>query len=353
VRSPYFLYPDEATVKGSTLAASCLLTTLLNENKIGLARFVRTSSSAPSLLALIPQKEVISKEGIQTAPPGFHAVVLPFRDDIRELPHINLTQTVRPEDDDDEEEEDVQVTTTSKDGLLVDSDDEGTKTISKKSGNSNPLSNRLYSTKLSKAVTRLVKDSVNIDKSALFDIPNPVLQKQWHMLQALAMDTAASSSSSSSLSASLSLPNASSSSASKTTWNEKRDDLLQPNRKAWNAKYHLSIGFMNALPFGGLTSGTSPKKKATASKRKPAGGGGGGGGDNVFDSDDESGGKKKRAKPTVTELTDDEWAVMAASGTLESQTIPNLKAYLKKHGQPVSGKKSDLVERVLDLLSSV
>mmetsp|Transcript_33890 Transcript_33890/g.43704 ORF Transcript_33890/g.43704 Transcript_33890/m.43704 type:complete len:116 (+) Transcript_33890:369-716(+) len=115
--------------------------------------------------------------------------------------------------------------------------------------------------------------------------------------------------------------------------------MLQPNRKLWGSKYHLSMAFLNELPSGGLASSTSKKK--APSKRKPAGG----------DSDDD-GGKTKRAKPQVTALSDEEWKIMAQNGTLETQTIPNLKDYLKRHGLPLSGKKADLVERVYDALSS-
>ena len=66
-RSPYFLYPDETTVKGSTVACSALLRACLDQQRVGLARFVRTASSAPQLVALVPQAEETGEGGAQVS----------------------------------------------------------------------------------------------------------------------------------------------------------------------------------------------------------------------------------------------------------------------------------------------
>ena len=66
--------------------------------------------------------------------------------------------------------------------------------------------------------------------------------------------------------------------------------------------------------------------------------------------------KKRKPKADLEGDDDDggpdiDWVALAASGGVAKQTVPNLKAFLKSKGLPVGGKKADLVERALSVLS--
>ena len=52
-----------------------------------------------------------------------------------------------------------------------------------------------------------------------------------------------------------------------------------------------------------------------------------------------------------TQLDISEWHNAAQKGTLDKYTMPVLKEFLKSVGQPVSGKKDELVDRVKTYLS--
>ena len=49
----------------------------------GLTGGARTSLTSRRMVALLPQEET-TEDGMQLAPPGFNAVVLPFADEVRE-----------------------------------------------------------------------------------------------------------------------------------------------------------------------------------------------------------------------------------------------------------------------------
>jgi len=101
IKHSYFIYPDEnvrfrlwttadhQTYTGSTRTFSALLQscTKLNKHALALCRFRRNTQ--PEFAVLIPQPEEMSADGkSQEMPPGFHIVVLPYRDDIRAPPKI-------------------------------------------------------------------------------------------------------------------------------------------------------------------------------------------------------------------------------------------------------------------------
>ena len=54
-------------------------------NKLILCRWVARKGAPPRLVALLPQAETIDEIGTQTKPPGFNMINLPFADDIRHL----------------------------------------------------------------------------------------------------------------------------------------------------------------------------------------------------------------------------------------------------------------------------
>ncbi|THD21731.1 Acylaminoacyl-peptidase (S09 family) [Fasciola hepatica] len=85
VRPAQFLYPDESTVRGSRLWFTTLLQTCLNRRVVGLAICVQRKGIPPRLVALMPQEEKLDEEGNQLDPPGFQLIHLPYADDFREL----------------------------------------------------------------------------------------------------------------------------------------------------------------------------------------------------------------------------------------------------------------------------
>ncbi|RXK40524.1 hypothetical protein M231_02176 [Tremella mesenterica] len=93
IRHSFFLYPDESTYSGSTRTFAALLKSCLKYNRhaLALCRFKRNST--PEFAVLIPQEETFTKEGGQDRPPGFHVIILPYRDDIRGAPK-NMTDNL-------------------------------------------------------------------------------------------------------------------------------------------------------------------------------------------------------------------------------------------------------------------
>lgn len=85
VRAPYFVYPSEGYIEGSTKAFIALLSAMVRKRKFALARLIARKSSEPRLVALVPQEEVADELG-QVQPSGFHVVFLPYLDDIRDIP---------------------------------------------------------------------------------------------------------------------------------------------------------------------------------------------------------------------------------------------------------------------------
>jgi hypothetical protein len=165
----------------------------------------------------------------------------------------------------------------------------------------------LVSEELAAAAAALV-GAVTYDRAALQGIPNPVLQKQFHTLQALALNE-----------------------GGEGGWVEARDDLLRPPG-AWAALAHVEA-FAALLP----AAGAKPKRKAPAPKAPK-------------NDDDEETPKAKKGRKLAGD--DDaeavDWSALAAAGQLDSQTVPALKAGLKQLGLPVSGNKGALVARIAD-----
>ncbi|BEI96575.1 hypothetical protein CcaverHIS631_0201640 [Cutaneotrichosporon cavernicola] len=95
IKHSYFIYPDELTYTGSTRTFTALLRSCLKLNRHALALCRIRASSSPEFAVLVPQEETINKrEGGQDDPPGFHVIILPFVDDIRDPPKkmtYNLT----------------------------------------------------------------------------------------------------------------------------------------------------------------------------------------------------------------------------------------------------------------------
>ncbi|KAF2150686.1 Ku DNA-binding complex, Ku70 subunit [Myriangium duriaei CBS 260.36] len=91
-----FIYPSEEDFVGSSRVFSALQQKLLKDQKMGLAWFIPRRNAIPTLAAIIPGAEQLSKEGVQTMPAGLWIRPLPCADDVRFPPDVNV---VRATDD--------------------------------------------------------------------------------------------------------------------------------------------------------------------------------------------------------------------------------------------------------------
>lgn len=85
VRAPLFVHPNEMLFKGSSKLFSALLVSMVKQKVIMVATLVAKSNSSPKLVALLPQLEEKDEDDQVVLPAGFHAIVLPFRENIREF----------------------------------------------------------------------------------------------------------------------------------------------------------------------------------------------------------------------------------------------------------------------------
>jgi hypothetical protein len=86
LESPFMVYPYEREITGSTQVFAALWQSLIQKNKIAIARYVRTKSSEPKYVALVPERERVRANGEQDVPPCLYAVTLHFASDRRSIP---------------------------------------------------------------------------------------------------------------------------------------------------------------------------------------------------------------------------------------------------------------------------
>lgn len=91
IRSPYFVYPCDGYIEGSSTAFMAILTSMNRKQKFALARLIARKTSEPRLVALVPQEEVYDEMG-QVQPSGFNIIFLPYLDDIRDISFETLTE---------------------------------------------------------------------------------------------------------------------------------------------------------------------------------------------------------------------------------------------------------------------
>jgi len=92
-RPSTFIYPSEEDVIGSTRVFSALQQKLLKDQKMGLAWYVPRRNATPTLAAVIPGAERLDDDGgVQVMPPGLWIHVLPFADDVRQIPDTSVVQ---------------------------------------------------------------------------------------------------------------------------------------------------------------------------------------------------------------------------------------------------------------------
>uniref|UniRef100_A0A8D0L8M4 5'-deoxyribose-5-phosphate lyase Ku70 n=1 Tax=Sphenodon punctatus TaxID=8508 RepID=A0A8D0L8M4_SPHPU len=83
IKPAQFIYPEESLISGSTTLFNALLTKCLEKEVMALCRYTPRRNTPPRFVALVPQAEELDEQNVQTAPPGFHLVFLPYADDKR------------------------------------------------------------------------------------------------------------------------------------------------------------------------------------------------------------------------------------------------------------------------------
>ncbi|XP_041939491.1 X-ray repair cross-complementing protein 6 [Alosa sapidissima] len=85
IRPAVFIYPEEEQVSGSSCVFAALLRRCSERNLFAVCRYIARRNTPPRFVALVPQREELDQGQAQITPPGFHAIFLPYADDIRTL----------------------------------------------------------------------------------------------------------------------------------------------------------------------------------------------------------------------------------------------------------------------------
>lgn len=83
IKPSVFLYPDEKAIQGSTRLCYALVLQCSKRDYVPICRMISRQNEPPRFVALIPQLEHVDDHGNQTIPPGFHVIYLPYTEDIR------------------------------------------------------------------------------------------------------------------------------------------------------------------------------------------------------------------------------------------------------------------------------
>jgi len=257
----YFVYPNERGVTGSSALCGALITNLLERKLMALARWTPRRNSESVLVALLPQDEGQDQGGgEQLRPPGFHMVRLPWGEELRELDF--------------------------------------------------PLPEGLRLPPGLTEAARAVVGSMRLDAFRPGCAENPVLQKHYAAVQALALGEDAP---------------------------EDTIDVLQPDQSALNDKAPVLQAWRDAIEVGTTAVGTALAPAVAPGKRAaPA-------------AEDDGMGKAARPRreaPPAAPTTVEAMREMVRTGEVDRLTVSALKDWLKSQGIAASGKKADLVERV-------
>ncbi|TFK07274.1 X-ray repair cross-complementing protein 5 [Platysternon megacephalum] len=85
IKPSQFIYPEESFISGSTTLFNALLTKCLDKEVMALCRYTPRRNTPPRFVVLVPQEEELDEQKVQTAPPGFHLIFLPYADDKRKI----------------------------------------------------------------------------------------------------------------------------------------------------------------------------------------------------------------------------------------------------------------------------
>ncbi|XP_010893805.2 X-ray repair cross-complementing protein 6 [Esox lucius] len=251
LRSPVFIYPEEEMVTGSACMFTALLKRCSERNVFALCKYTRIRNSPPRFLALVPQREELDEGQAQIAAPGFHGIFLPYADDIRTLDTPQL-----------------------------------------------PTASDSQVDKMKEIVQKL-RFKYRCDA-----FENPVLQKHFRNLEALALDLMAP---------------------------EEIEDHTMPKIEMMDERLgSLAQEFKDLV----YPADYNPEGK-TANKRKPA---------------EAAGGAEKKPKVDISE---DELRGHVQKNTLHKLTVPILKDACKQFGVKVTGtKKQELIDALTAQLAN-
>jgi ATP-dependent DNA helicase 2 subunit 1 len=296
--TPYFLYPGDKTVKGSSTLFEAFLRDLLKKDLIAMVRFSRTATSKPQFAAILPQREKLDDDNeTQLEPPGMQLLPLPCAEDLRFNPQS--------------------------DNLMP------------------PLDHETQSL-VDEIVSRMTLPPDEFEYSR--DINNPALKAFYATLGALALDQ---------------------------TEAEVIPDTMQPSPEILEAAAAPLEELRQVLGLTGdegegiiptkkpaakkraapkdddddLDAAPKPKKRAAPAAKKAR--------KASVDSDDDAvgGGGGAMDEDDGGDLSMEEIVMMATGGKLPKLTVAELKDCCKTLKLPVSGKKDDLVQRIMAKVS--
>ena len=92
--TPLFLFPHEESCKGSSTIFAAFLNSLYKKKLIAVASMMRTKSSSPRLVAMLPQMEILHSDGYQEQPSGFNIIPLPYSNEFRCSPQAASDVTI-------------------------------------------------------------------------------------------------------------------------------------------------------------------------------------------------------------------------------------------------------------------
>jgi len=220
---------------------------MIELKKMAIARFIYRKRGQPRFVALVPQDESQEIEGVPF-PPGFHVIYLPYADDIR-----------------------------------------------KHSFDPMPIA----SPELIQKAKVIVKDfKISYDMNSF---ENPVLQKHYAHLQALALDELGPK--------------------------DELTESLQPDLEGMEKYKNDVLSFKEDI--FSHTVGDDDDEEVGKKRKRGEGKGEG----------------KKKAKKEISDENID-FQGLYESGQLKKLTIPKLKIYCQRNRLKVAGKKGDLLERV-------
>ncbi|CAN9508897.1 unnamed protein product [Ophioblennius macclurei] len=248
IRPSVFLYPEEGEVKGSACLFSALLKKCTEKSVFALCRCIARRNYPPRFVALVPQSEETDEGNMQITPPGFNVIFLPFADDLRTLDPPQY-----------------------------------------------PSASQTQVDKMKEIVSKLRFTY----RSEAFE--NPVIQKHYRNLEALALDMVTP---------------------------EEIEDFILPKVDRMDARLGcLADQFIDLV----YPADYNPESKP-APKRKTA---------------DSGGGAEKKPK---VEVTMDELKAHVKNGTLMKLTVPVLKEACKQFGVRTTGtKKQELIDALCQL----
>ncbi|KAK3593948.1 hypothetical protein CHS0354_040681 [Potamilus streckersoni] len=90
VKPAQFIYPDETSIIGSTTLFTALLKKCLERDVFPFCKYIGGKNYPPRFVALLPQEEEVDEHKVQITPPGFHVIYFPFADDFRKVTLENM-----------------------------------------------------------------------------------------------------------------------------------------------------------------------------------------------------------------------------------------------------------------------